>query len=115
MVWESPLYRIWLIPDLAVNAPVNKFDFSATVFASGFLNDGGILLFGRVATALRAATFELLQFCVGIGYYSFPLLPGSRTIWREGLIQAERFLRLIAVRGRTQLSCRASRKQEHKS
>jgi hypothetical protein len=93
---------------------VNKFDFSQIVFVSGFLYNGGILNFGGIAIALRATTFQLLQFCVSIGYYFLPLVPRRRTFWREGLNDSERFIRLIAVRGRVQFSCRASRKRQHK-
>jgi hypothetical protein len=107
MVSEFPLCWIWFIANLAVDPPVNKFDFSQIVFVSGFLHNGGILNFGGIPIALRATTFQLLQFCVSIGYYFLPLLPRRRTFWREGLNDTERFIRLIAVRG-------ASRKRQHK-
>jgi hypothetical protein len=94
---------------------VKKFDLGQIVFVSGFLHNGGILLLGRIAIALRATTFQLLQFCVSVGNYFFPLPPSRRTFWREGLNDTERFIRLIAVRSRVQFSCHASRKQEHKS
>jgi len=79
MVSEFPLCWIWFIANLAVDPPVNKFDFSQIVFVSGFLHNGGILNFGGIPIALRATTFQLLQFCVSIGYYFFPLLPSCRT------------------------------------
>jgi hypothetical protein len=114
MVSEFPLCWIWFIANLAVDPPVNKFDFSQIVFVSGFLHNGGILNFGGIPIALRATTFQLLQFCVSIGYYFFPLLPSCRTSGAKDLTTTERFIRLIAVRGRVQLSCRASRKRQHK-